>query len=192
MTSYPPSSLFLPEAWLPDWVGLWWPWWFQQLQLLSGEYMCLENNNLGLGVLGWLIGSTSAFHPCGPGSIPDWRSDTNTISEKGLSSPVRATLHPWVGTLSWTPIFPIFTNPIQVTCYTKWNSINKGKTHRRGEERIREEDALWIPYKTLIRYSITESLNNSTIIVEYSNWLSSNNCLYSLKQTKPYPLEATT
>ena len=50
--------------------------------------------------LRWLIGGASASHQCGLGSIPGWGSDPDGVSEKGLTSPVRATLHPWVGTLS--------------------------------------------------------------------------------------------
>ena len=34
------------------------------------------------------------------GSIPGWGFDPSTVCEKGLSSPVSATLHPGVGTLS--------------------------------------------------------------------------------------------
>ena len=43
--------------------------------------------------------STSAFHQCGPGSIPGWGSDPGVVHEKGFV-PVWATLRPWVGTLS--------------------------------------------------------------------------------------------
>ena len=31
------------------------------------------------------IGSTSVSHQCGPGSIPDWGSDPDAISEKDIS-----------------------------------------------------------------------------------------------------------
>ena len=54
-------------------------------------------------VLRGRIGSASASHKCGPGSIPSWGSDLGAVSEKGLSSPVWATLHPWVETLSHWP-----------------------------------------------------------------------------------------
>ena len=38
--------------------------------------------------------STLASDQCGLGSIPGWGSDPGAVSEKGLSSPVRATLRP--------------------------------------------------------------------------------------------------
>ena len=63
-------------------------------------------------VLRWLIGSTSVSHQCGPCSIPGWRSDPSSVSEKGPSSLVWATVRPWVGMLScWTSL-PTSTNPI--------------------------------------------------------------------------------
>ena len=35
-------------------------------------------------VFSWLIGSASASHKCGPGSIPSWGSDPGAVSEKAL------------------------------------------------------------------------------------------------------------
>ena len=37
-------------------------------------------------VLSWPVGSVSASHQCGPGSIPCWGSGSGAVSEKGLSS----------------------------------------------------------------------------------------------------------
>ena len=39
-------------------------------------------------MLSWPIGSASASHQCGLGSIPGWGSDPGAVSKKGLSSPV--------------------------------------------------------------------------------------------------------
>ena len=73
---------------------------------LCGEL--LETNKLW--VLRWLIGSTSVSQQCDPGSIPGWGSDPSAVSEKGPSSPVWATLRPWVGTLShWPSLQPLLT-----------------------------------------------------------------------------------
>ena len=33
----------------------------------------------------WLIGSTSASHQCGPGSIPGWGSDPGAVSERSIA-----------------------------------------------------------------------------------------------------------
>ena len=52
----------------------------------------------------------------GLGSIPGWsQSRCHALSKKGLSSPVWATLCPWVGTSSCWPSLPTSTNPIQGT-----------------------------------------------------------------------------
>ena len=40
----------------------------------------------GVVLLKWSIGSASASHQCGPGSIPGWGSDPGAVSEKGLTS----------------------------------------------------------------------------------------------------------
>ena len=71
-------------------------------------------------VLRWPIGSASASHQCGLGSNPGWGSDPGAVSEKGLSSPVRATLCPWVGTLSRWPI----SLSIKVTRFSKSRRIS--------------------------------------------------------------------
>ena len=71
-------------------------------------------------VLSWLIGSASASHQCGPGSIPGWGSDAVAASDMGLSSTVWATLCSWVGRIkpltyssnqSTNPIWGSLKNP---------------------------------------------------------------------------------
>ena len=70
--------------------------------------MCKHYSKLWL--LSWPIGSATASHQCGTGSIP------GVVSEKGLSSPVSwATLRPWVGTLSHWPSLQTSANPIRET-----------------------------------------------------------------------------
>ena len=86
-------------------------------------------------VLRWPIGSMSASHQCGPGSIPGWGSDPGAVSEKGLSSPVWATLRPWVGMLSCWPSLPTSTNPIRGTL----------KNPQHFSKRVGESPRCWRP-----------------------------------------------
>ena len=95
----------------------------------------LQQATGNLWVLRWPIGSASASHQCSQGSIPGWGSDPGAVSEKGLSSLVWATLHPWVGTLSHRSSLPTSTNPI-------WGTL---KNSQHFLKRVGESPWCWLP-----------------------------------------------
>ena len=69
----------------------WVSWWSKKYNNKEGpgnevELGCLVTKSSHGGLLRWPIGSTSASHQCGPGSIPGLGSDPGAVTEKGLSS----------------------------------------------------------------------------------------------------------
>ena len=99
-------------------------------------------NITNLRLFSWSIGSASASHQCGLGLIPGWRSDPSAVREKGLSSPVWATLLPWGRLGQWLNVPTTSTNPIRGTL----------KIPRHFSKRVGESPWCWrpVPWDALI------------------------------------------